>query len=122
MALSAGSVSIHPSTGAVSGSGYARTLYDLEAAADVQDGVELLAGDLAAKVDDLIAAWSARFPTRAEDYPAAAPLMVAATLARRQRTAAKCNAQAAALVALVQTATITVPVPSTPTTAIGTLT
>lgn len=85
MPLSAGSVSIHPTTGAVSGSGYARDCYDAEVAATPS-----LTGDLVAAVAGL--AWSA-----------------AQLLAFRSSIAAKRNAQAAATVALVGTGTVVVP-------------
>ncbi len=103
MSLVAGTVSVHPTTGAVSGSGYARTLYDAEAAA-----MPFLEGDLAAFL-------TANYPPPFEN-------LGANLLPLRLGVAAKCNALAAAHAAFIQSATVTVPVPSTPTTAIGVVT
>jgi hypothetical protein len=111
MALSAGTVSIHPTTGAVSGSGYARDLYDIEG-----DAQPALAGDLDAYVDgvsDATGPLSTDPPGWLDGGSQRAGLRVA-VLAQRQTMATKCNAQAAAAVALVQTATVTTAVPSTP--------
>lgn len=105
MALDAGSVSIDPTTGAVSGSGYARALYDLEAEAQ-----PYLGGDLDAAVDT----YAATAAENAADpawwtLPATLAAIRTQLLALRQKTAPKCHGQAAALVALVQTGTVVVP-------------
>lgn len=107
MALVAGSVTIDPDTAEVSGSGYARTLYDLEGAASPAPWIFL--GDSAAIEASRL--------ERGDDFDAAE--YFAAIADAREKVATKCNAQAVATVALIQSATVTVPVSSTPTTAIG---
>jgi hypothetical protein len=102
MALSAGTVSIHATTGAVTGSGYARDLYDIEAVADPELGGSM-ATDVETARAGLVAGGVAAPPGGAMAVRYAAEL-----LARRQKVAAKCNAQAAAVVELIQTATVTV--------------
>lgn len=104
MALDPGSVSVDPTTGDVSGAGYARQLYDAEAAANAT-----LAGTLDAGV--------------AMAFPGSPPATYRPILLGwRQNMAAKCNALAAAQVALLQSATVTTVVPSTPGTYVGTVT
>ncbi len=90
MPLAAGTVSVHPTTGAVSGSGYARDLYDAEG-----EQTPPLVGDLADAIAALPAAFVLTFGPK--------------LLELRINTAAKCNSQAAAMVALIQTGTVVVP-------------
>ena len=106
MALAEGTVSIHPTTGAVSGSGFARALYDAEAI-----GNPTLSGDLDAAVDTLADDYATKStsPASWEDGGAARPGLRASILATRQATAAKASALAAAHVALVGTGTVIVP-------------
>lgn len=96
MALSAGSVTVAPD-GTVSGSGYAFTLY----------GIERDATSLPALLDG--AATAAVAASQVGE-----PFTEDAVLSYRQKVAAKCEALAAAHVAFVQTASVTVLVPSTP--------
>lgn len=99
MALSTGTVSVD-ADGVVTGSGFARDLYEIEAAGFI-NGALYLEGDL----DAAAAAYpGAGNPGATRD----------ALIAWRVRTAAKCSAQATKLVALVKTASVTVVVPSTP--------
>lgn len=138
MSLNPGSVTIDPSTGAVSASGYAAILYAQANGPtfDVDDRVaEIEAARVAAATSkrawyqqyvathvpfgangvaeqqailDTIATWRATYK--------------ASLIAARTVVAASCTEAAESLAAFITSATVTVEVPSTPTTAIGSLT